>query len=210
MERSYTCSAPQCNVHVLLCAMSTWNPCHVYTLRKRTLGLDMRADRRGVHAGVTSVDGTHASPWAVVTGTWHAVVCASRSIDSLGGTFSLAGEIAGSVGRGTSVARSAAFSSGESSSSARSRRAANVGPPSRARESDAPDAKPTTRWSSEGLGSRSRSARMANSSYSRSARTRCLRSSKDARLSSSARLRFCAESVARIAVTAPCCASARD
>ena len=99
--------------HVLLCATSTWNPCNVYTLRKRTLGLDVRADRRGVHAGVTSVDGTHASSSTVVTGTWHAVICASRPTDSLGGTFSLAGEIAGSVGRGTSVAPSAAFSAGE-------------------------------------------------------------------------------------------------
>ena len=30
------------------------------------------------------------SAWTVVTGTWHAVVCASRSTDLLGGTFSLA------------------------------------------------------------------------------------------------------------------------
>jgi hypothetical protein len=36
--------------------MSMWNPCDVNTLRKRTLGLDVRADRRGVHAGVTSGD----------------------------------------------------------------------------------------------------------------------------------------------------------
>ena len=32
----------------------------VYTRCKRTLGFDVRADRRGVHVGMTSVDATHA------------------------------------------------------------------------------------------------------------------------------------------------------
>ena len=39
-----------------------------------------------------------ASSSMAVTGAWHGVICASRPRDSLGGTFSLAGEIAGSVG----------------------------------------------------------------------------------------------------------------
>ena len=66
----------------------------VYVRCKRTLCFNARANRRGVHAGVTSVDGTRALSWMVVTGTSHAVVYASRSPDSLGGIFSFAGEIA--------------------------------------------------------------------------------------------------------------------
>ena len=60
-----------------------------------------------------------SSSSTAVTGAWRGVICASRPRDSLGGTFSLAGEIAGSVG--TSVAPSDRFPRANPSS-ARSRR----------------------------------------------------------------------------------------
>jgi len=75
----------------------------VYTRCKRTLGFDTRPDRRGVHSGVTSVDGTQTSAWMVAPSVWHGARCALRSPDSRAGTFSFSSEIAGLIERAMSA-----------------------------------------------------------------------------------------------------------